>query len=75
MAGAPAMQGFDPAKPTEIKVDFSANPVNVASWRVNDYGLVAIVATPADGGTDIYFVPWSRLSYAKQHTAPAPVVP
>lgn len=64
MANA-AMEGLDPALPTEIKVDFAPNPVVTSTWRVNEYGLVAVI--PSGDGTDIYFVPWSRLSYAKQH--------
>lgn len=63
------MEGLDPNVPTEIKVDFATSPVTTSTWRVNDYGLVAVV--PANGGgTDTYFVPWSRLAYAKQHQAP-----
>lgn len=67
-----AMEGLDPLQPTEIKVDFTPNPVVTSTFRVNDYGLVAKV-TSGDG-YDLYFVPWSRLQYAKQHFT-APVVP
>lgn len=69
MAGVTAMVGMDPNLPTEIKADFTANPVTVSTWRVNDAGIVAQLAT-GDGGFDTYFVPWGRLIYAKQHVAP-----
>lgn len=64
-----AMAGMDPNLPTEIKADFTANPVTVTTWRVNDSGIIVQVPTQ-DGGVDTYFVPWNRLVYAKQHTAP-----
>lgn len=70
MATVNAMQGLDPNAPTEISTTFAAT-VTVATWRVNDYGLVAVVtAGVADGGTDTYFVPWSQLRFARQHAAP-----
>ena len=66
-----AMQGMAYDQPTEVKVDFAANPVIVSTWRVNTYGLVADV--PSGDGVDRYFVPWSRFAYAKQHiVTPAP---
>lgn len=64
-----AMEGLDPSLPTEIGTTFAASVI-VSTWRVNDYGLVAVVTET--GGQSTYFVPWSQLKYAKQFKADPP---